>query len=142
LGAPLQKDFMSNKRQLNSTKRYGTFFVYGVLAIVIGFTLGVLNKGEGVSINWESSFLFTLFLSVVLMVLAFSAAYLTYQYWFQEDETRKKLTSSIKKMGKEMVIFRSQVYNPKYLFWYIKIISPIILTISLAIFFLVVFSAF
>lgn len=132
---------MDNKKRKNPVKRYVSFFAFCVIILLIGVIASVSIKVEVHSVGGKPPFIFALLFSAILLASAIGFAYSTYLGWFQA-KTRSNVKLSIEEMRKRFFIYRLPIYNPTFIFWFIRIISPIAAIILFGLFLLVLFSAF
>ena len=123
-------------------KRYISFIVFCVPILLILVIFSIPAKVEIRSVGQKPPFLFALFLSIILLALAIIGFYGSYLCWFQGKKSRANIKTSIEKLANRFVLFRLPIYNPTFLFWYIRITFPIIALLLLGFFFLVLFTAF
>jgi len=123
-------------------KRYISFFAICVGILLIGVIFSVPVRVEIHSVGEKPPFLFALLLSITLLATAMAGFYISYLYWFQETKSRANLKTSIEKLANRSFLFRLSIYNPTFLFWYIRFASPIIAFMLFGLFLLVFFSAF
>ena len=133
---------MDKQRQQGLVKRYVSFFVFCVIVLLVGVVFSVPIKVEVHSVGEKLPFLFALLISVSLLAMSIGAAYLSYLYWFQGEKARTNLATSIEQLANRFVIFRLPIYNPIFLFWFIRFTIPVASLILFGLFLLVVFSAF
>src|SRR6185436_1361128 len=107
-------------------KRYISFFAICVVILLIGVIFSVPVRVEIHSVGEKPPFLFALLLSITLLATAMAGFYISYLYWFQETKSRANLKTSIEKLANRSFLFRLSIYNPTFLFWYIRFASPII----------------
>lgn len=108
----------------------------------MGVVLSIPMNVEIHSIGEKPPFLFALFFSILLLVSAMGAIYLSYLYWFQGIKARKNLTTAIEQLAIRSFIFRLPIYNPSFLFWFIRFTIPVVAILVSGLFLLTVFSAF
>jgi hypothetical protein len=130
------------RKHNNLFKRYVSFFAFCIAALLIGFVFSVPVKVDVHSVGEKPPFLFALFLAIFLLAMAIGATYLSYLSWFQGAKARTNLTASIEQFANRFVIFRLPIYNPAFLFWFIRVFIPIVALLLFGLFLLVVFSAF
>jgi hypothetical protein len=123
-------------------KRYFSFFTFCVVLLLIGVALSIPAKLEINSVGEKPPFVFAFLFSVTLLASATGGFYFSYLYWFQEEKSRANLKTSIEKLANRSVLFRLPIYNPKFLFWYIRLTFPILALFLFVLFLLVLFSAF
>ena len=133
---------MDKQKQQNLVKRYVSFFAFCVLILLIGVIFSVPIKVEVHSVGGKPPFIFALLFSAILLAAVIGMAYSTYLSWFQEAKTRSNVKHSIEEMKKRFLIYRLPIYNPTFIFWFIRIISPIAVILLFGLFLLVLFSAF
>jgi len=133
---------MEKQKQKNLIKRYVSFFAFCAVILLIGVVLSVPIKVEVHSVGEKPPFLFALFFAISLLATAIGAAYLSYLYWFQGVKVRTNLEATIEKLANRFFIFRLPIYNPTFLFWFIRAFVPITALMLLGLFLLVLFSAF
>ena len=143
LGATFEKSSIMDKQKNHSlVKRYISFFAFCVFILIIGDALSVPIKVEVRSVGDKPPFLFALFFSVILLASAIGGFYGSYLYWFQETKSRANLQTSMERLAQRSFLFRLPIYNPKFLFWYIRLTLPMLALFLLGLFLLVVSSAF
>jgi hypothetical protein len=133
---------MEKQKQQNLIKRYVFFFGICAGILLIGVVLSIPVKLEVHSVGEKPPFLFALFFSILLLVSAIGATYVSYLYWFQGVKTRKNLTMTIEQLANRYFIFRLPIYNPAFLFWFIRLTIPALAILVSGLFLLTVFSAF
>src|SRR5687767_1910840 len=111
-------------------KRYISFFTFCVFLLLIGVALSIPVKVEVNSVGEKPPFVFAFLLSVASLASAIGGFYVSYLYWFQEEKARANLKTSIEKLANRSVLFRLPIYHPKFLFWYIRLIFPILALLS------------
>lgn len=133
---------MDKQRQQSLVKRYVSFFAFCVIILLIGVIASVPIKLEVHSVGVKPPFLFAILFSVSLQATSVGAAYLSYLVWFQGQKTRKDLTTSIDQLANRFFIFRLPIYNPTFLFWFMRLTLPVTALMLFGLFLLVLFSAF
>jgi hypothetical protein len=133
---------MEKQKNQNLLKRYVAFLVFCTFILLTGVVLSVLMRVEVHSVGEKPPFLFALLFSVLLLAAAMGAIYLSYIYWFQGVKARQKLTTSIEQLADRFFIFRLPIYNPAFLFWFIRLTVPVAAIMLSGLFLLVLFSAF
>jgi len=133
---------MDKQKRHNLVKRYVSFFTLCVVILLIGVAFSVPIKVEVHSVGEKPPFLFALFFSVILLASAIGGFYGSYLYWFQGTKSRANLNSSIERLANRSFLFRLPIYNPKFLFWYIRLTLPILALFLFGLFLLVSLSAF
>ena len=133
---------MEKQKQKNLVKRYVSFFAFCAVILLIGVFLSVPIKVEVHSVGEKPPFLFALFFTISLLATAIGAAYLSYLYWFQGIKARTNLEATIERLANRFFIFRLPIYNPTFLFWFIRLTIPVAALLLLWLFLLVMFSAF
>ncbi|SRR6266496_4653521 len=133
---------MDKQRQQNLVKRYVLVFTLCVIILLIGVIASVPIKVEVHSVGGKPPFIFALLLSVMLLASAIGMTYSTYFGWFQETKARSNVKHTIEEMRKRFFIYRLPIYNPTFIFWFIRIISPIAAIMLFGLFILVLLSAF
>lgn len=123
-------------------KRYISFFTFCAFLLLIGIVFSIPFKVEVNSVGEKPPFVFALLFSAILLASVIGGFYISYLYWFQEEKARASLKISIEKLADRSVLFRLPIYNPKFLFWYIRLTFPILALFLLALFLLVLLSAF
>src|SRR5437773_6442371 len=117
---------MEKQKQQNLIKRYVSFFAFCAGTLLIGVVLSVSMKVEVHSVGEKPPFLFALFFSMLLLVSAIGATYLSYLSWFQEAKARINLTTTIERLANRFIFFRLPIYNPTFLFWCIRLTIPVV----------------
>lgn len=133
---------MEKQKHHNLVKRYVSFFTFCVVILLIGVIFGLPIEVEVHSVGEKPPFLIALLLSITLLIAAIAGFYTSYLSWFRETKTRANLITSMKKLANRFVLFRLPIYNPTFLFWYIRFITPIVAFLLLGLFLLVLFSMF
>ncbi len=133
---------MGKQKHQNLVKRNVSFFAFCVLILLIAVIFSVPIKVEVHSFGGKPPFIFALLFSAMLLAAAIGMAYSTYLGWFQEAKARSNVKHVIADMAKRFFIFRLPIYNPTFIFWFIRIISPIAAIMLFGFFLLVLFSAF
>jgi len=133
---------MEKQKQQNLIKRYVSFFAFCVGILLIGVVLSTPMKVEVHSVGEKPPFLFALFFSILLLVSAIGATYISYLAWFQGEKARINLTTTIEKLVHRFIFFRLPIYNPIFLFWLIRLVTPVVAFLLFGVFLLVIFSAF
>jgi hypothetical protein len=133
---------MEKQKHQNLLKRYVAFFVFCIAMLLICVVLSVRAKVEVHSVGEKPPFLFALLFSVLLLAVAIGAVYLSYLSWFQSVKARKNLVTSMERLANRSFIFRLPIYNPAFLFWFIRFTVPVVALILFGLFLLVLFSAF
>ena len=110
--------------------------------LLVGLVFSVPIKVAVHSVGEKPPFLFALLFSALLLTAAFGAVYLSYLYWFQGVKARKNLATSMERLANRSFIFRLPIYNPAFLFWFIRLTVPVTAFILFGLFILVLFSAF
>ena len=132
---------MDNQKRQNLVKRYVSFFAFCVIILLIGVIASVPIKIEVHSVGGKPPFIFALLFSVILLASAIGFSYSTYLGWFQAN-ARSNVEHTIEEMRKRFFIYRLPIYNPTFIFWFIRVISPVAAVILFGLFLLVLFSAF
>ena len=132
---------MEKQKQQNLVKRYVLVVTLCVIILLIGVIASVPIKVAVHSVGGKPPFIFALLLSVMLLASAIGFAYSTYLGWLQA-KARSNVKHTIEEMRKRFFIYRLPIYNPTFIFWFIRIISPIAAVILFGLFLLVLFSAF
>ena len=132
---------MDKQKQQNLVKRYVLVVTLCVIILLIGVIASVPIKVAVHSVGGKPPFIFALLLSVMLLASAIGFAYSTYLGWFN-PKARSNTQYTIEEMRKRSFIYRLPIYNPTFIFWFIRIISPIAAVILFGLFLLVLFSAF
>ena len=132
---------MDKQKQQNLVKRYILFFSVCVIILLIGVIASVPIKVEVHSVGEKPPFVFALLISGMLLASAIGFAYSTYLGWFH-PKARSNTKYTIEEMQKRFFIYRLPIYNPTFIFWFIRIISPIATIVLFGLFLLVAFSAF
>jgi hypothetical protein len=133
---------MEKQKQQNLIKRYVSFFAVCAGILLIGVVLSIPMKVEVHSVGEKPPFLFALFFLVVSLASAIGGFYVSYLYWFQETKSRTNLKTLTDRLANRFFLFRLPIYNPKFLFWYIRLTFPILALFLSGLFLLVLFSAF
>ena len=133
---------MEKQKQKNLVKRYVSFFAFCAVILLIGVFLSVPIKVEVHSVGEKPPFLFALFFTISLLATAIGGPYLSYLYWFQGIKARTNLEATIERLANRFFIFRLPIYNPTFLFWFIRLTIPVAALLLLWLFLLVMFSAF
>ena len=133
---------MEKQKQQNPIKRYVSFFTFCVGILLIGVVLSVPIKVEVHSGGGKPPFLFALFFSILLLVSAIGAIYISYLSWFQGAKARANLTTTMEQLANRFIFFRLPIYNPTFLFWFIRLTIPVVAILVSGLFLLTVFSAF
>jgi hypothetical protein len=133
---------MGKQRQQNLVKRYILVFTLCVIILLIGVIASVPIKVEVHSVGEKPPFLFALLFSVSLLAMSIGAVYLSYLSWFQGEMARTNLTKAIEQLVNSFVIFRLPIYNPTFLFWFIRFTVPVAALMLFGLFLLVVFTEF
>jgi hypothetical protein len=133
---------MHKKRQQSLFKRYVSFFAFCVIILLIGAIVSVPIKVEVHSIGEKPPFLFAVLFSVLLLTTLIGEAYLSYLFWFQGEKARTNLTTSIDQLANRFFIFRLPIYNPTFLFWFMRLTLPVTALMLFGLFRLVLLSAF
>lgn len=133
---------MEKQKQQNLIKRYISFFAFCAGILLIGVVLSIPMKVEVHSVGEKPPFLFALFFSILLLASAIGSIYLSYLYWFQGIKARKNLAITIEQLAVRSFIFRLPIYNPAFLFWFIRFTIPVVAILVSGLFLLTVFSAF
>jgi hypothetical protein len=113
-----------------------------VIILLIGVIVSVPIKVEVHSVGEKPPFLFAVLFSVSLLATSIGAAYLSYLFWFQGEKARKNLTTSLDQLTNRFFIFRLPIYNPTFLFWFMRLTLPVTALMLFGLFLLVLFRAF
>jgi len=133
---------MDKQKHQSLIKRYISFFAFCLVLLLIAIITSDPIKVEVHSVGGKPYFLFALLFSTLLLGSTIGMAYSTYLGWFQEAKARSNVKYSMEKLANRFFIFRLPIYNPTFIFWFIRIISPIATLLFFCLFLLVVFSAF
>ncbi len=133
---------MEKQKKQNLIKRYVSCFAFCAVILLISVVFSIPIKIEVHSVGEKPPFLFALFFAISLLATAIGATYLSYLYWFQGIKARTNLEATIERLAKRFFIFRLPIYNPTFLFWFIRVFVPITALILFGLFLLVLFSAF
>jgi len=133
---------MGKQEHQSLGKRYISLFVLCVVVLLIGIISSVPIKAEVHSVDGKPPFLFALFLFLLSLTTTIGMAYSTYFSWFQGATARSNVKHTIEQLAKRFFIFRLPIYHPTFIFWFIRIISPIATIMGFGLFLLVLFSVF
>ncbi len=133
---------MEKQKHQKLLKRYAAFFVLCTVILLAGVVFSIPIKVNVHSVGEKPPFLFALLFSIMLLAIAIGGVYLSYLYWFQVIKARKNLTTSMEQLANRSFIFRLPIYNPKFLFWFIRLTAPLATFLAFGLFLLTVFSAF
>lgn len=133
---------MDKQRQQNLLKRYISFFAFCLIILLIGVIASIPIKMEVHSVGEKPSFVFSFLVSAMSLAAAVVSSYSTYMCWFQADKARLNIKHSIEELAKQYFIYRLPLYNPTFIFWFIRIISPIIAILLFGLFLLMLLSGF
>ena len=94
------------------------------------------------SVGEKPPFLLAFLFSTSLLALSVGMGYSAYQYSFEEEKARANVKKSIERLSNHSLIFRLPIYNPTFLFWFLRVVTPVATLMLFGIFLLVAFSAF
>src|SRR5215217_6118637 len=132
---------MEKQKHQNPLRRYVTFLIFCMIMLLVGLVFSVPIKVAVHSVGEKPPFLFALLFSALLLTAAFGAVYWSYLYWFQGVKARENLATSMERLANRSFIFRLPIYNPAFLFWFIRFTVPVTAFMLFGLFLLVLFSA-
>ena len=135
---------MNKQKHQNLIKRYIAFFTFCIVLILIGVFASIpieINVTIN-SVGEKPPFLLAFLFSTSLLSLSVGMGYSAYQYWFEEEKARANVKKSIERLSNHSFIFQLPIYNPTFLFWFLRVTTPVAALMLFGIFLLVAFSAF
>ena len=109
---------------------------------MVGVIFSVPIKVKVNFVEGKPPFIFALLFSAMFLMSAIGMAYSAYLCWFQEAKARSNVKRSIEGMRKLFFIYRLPIYNPTFIYWFVRIISPIAAAILFGFSLLMLISAF